>query len=1448
VRRARLGSIARGFGRAIVYIVATVLAIVGIAIAVVETGWAKNRIRELIVRQANQYLSATLEIGRLEGSIFRGLQLGDIKLSRNNQPIITIDEVSLSYSLRELWQNGTVIQRIRLVRPSFALAKEADGRWNIAALVKRDARQEKSTGPGRPIQIVSIEIVDGRVVLGNPLEFGAAHVPTDFESLNTSFAFEYRPVHWTLTFANASWVGSAPDLTMSKLSGVLANSPSGWRFDRFAVQTPRSAFSLTGTIERDVDPTRLDLLVTADRFAFQEWSGIIRGLKNIAVDAAFTTRLTGPVNRLQTDLRLTGTGGSIAGQLVLDTSVPGWHGSGAVDIARLDLARWLNRADRPSDITGHVGFNLDLDLGHHFPRGTYAFDGPHVSFMDYAADRLRAHGVLTATEVQIADATAIAYGAGVTAAAGSTIGLDEPFPFRFVGTIKEIDLRQLPKPVPVPHVESRLTFDYDVNGRFSEPFIAGRAHFASSTFLAAAIGADTVGTIDTSTTPIRYSGEGDISQLDLNHFGEGLDVAWMQDPRYAGTISGHFRVDGAGSDRESLALTGGGRITHAALFDGSLMDADVTLELERGSIRTSFDGRFDRINPPIVFGDSRVDGRLSGSANVRTSVRDLLARTVSLTDYDIDGTVSLQHSTIHNSQIDDAEIQGKLAEGIGRFTRFELSGPALAGHGSGTIAFVDDAASSFDYDISRADLGQLRMQIGGSASGVIATTGHLTGPYSALRLAGDATLTQLNASGMTALNATGKYDVTIPGGSASGAQARIDADASFLNVGGVSIEQAHGTVTKSGDRFGFDLQLASPRRPQTSLQGAVLLDTAQRDVQIQALTVTFGRSPWRLATSAPMIRWSEAAVVVDRMAFTTGAAGDQRVEIGGDWREDGGGALHVTGSHIFLETLEGALERPARYAGVLDLNATIGGTREQPTVTGDVTIVNGRVRRVSYEKLAGHVDYSRGNFVIDFRVDEAPGVWLTAKGTVPRSLFDASLPEQPIDVAVLSSPINLALLEGLTDVVTKVRGTLRIDVKAVGTSRDPHFDGLVEVSDAGFLTSATGSTYKNAHAVFRLARDRITVDRLHIEDANGHPLDVNGSLATHELKVGNLQIDAVGKNFEVIHNEYGRVEIDTSVHLGGRLESARVSGDITIKTGDVHVDRILERALFQPYSTQEVSTDDIDPIAALNPWDRLGLDVSLHVPNTLKLTGDNVQVSPGTPIGLGSINLRVAGDLYLYKDPAAPLSVTGSFDSVSGTYAFQGRRFDVDEASSINFRGDLNPEIYVSVTRVISGVTARVTINGPLRQPELHLSSTPPLDSSDILSLIVFNTAPNELSVAQQQELAVRAGALAAGFIATPIVSALQNEIGIDTLEVEPAGDLGVAPKVTVGEEIAPGLVARFSRQFGAEPYDEATIEYYLSRILRLRATFSDAQSLEARSPFRRIERAGIDLLFFFSF
>jgi len=268
----------------------------------------------------------------------------------------------------------------------------------------------------------------------------------------------------------------------------------------------------------------------------------------------------------------------------------------------------------------------------------------------------------------------------------------------------------------------------------------------------------------------------------------------------------------------------------------------------------------------------------------------------------------------------------------------------------------------------------------------------------------------------------------------------------------------------------------------------------------------------------------------------------------------------------------------------------------------------------------------------------------------------------------------------------------------------------------------------------------------------------------------------------------------------------------------------------------------------LNPWDRVGLNLQLTIPGTLRMTGDEVQIRSGTPLGLGSFNLRAIGDLYFYKDPGDEMYVTGSLDSVSGTYAFQGRRFDIDPASSINFHGDRNPDLYVSVAREISGVLTHVNILGTLQQPELQLTSTPPLDPSDVLSLIVFGTSTNSLSGIQQQQLAIRAGALAAGFLTTPLVGALEKSLGLDILEIEAPSDSRSGPRVTIGDEIAPGLLARFSRQFGIEEYDEAVIEYYLSRILRIRGTFSDAAALNARSPFRRTERAGVDLILFFSF
>jgi hypothetical protein len=77
--------------KGLIGLVAFLLLLIVAAMAAAETGWAKNAIRGLIIRQANQYLTATLNIGRLEGSLFRGLELDDITLDRDGRTLVKIE-------------------------------------------------------------------------------------------------------------------------------------------------------------------------------------------------------------------------------------------------------------------------------------------------------------------------------------------------------------------------------------------------------------------------------------------------------------------------------------------------------------------------------------------------------------------------------------------------------------------------------------------------------------------------------------------------------------------------------------------------------------------------------------------------------------------------------------------------------------------------------------------------------------------------------------------------------------------------------------------------------------------------------------------------------------------------------------------------------------------------------------------------------------------------------------------------------------------------------------------------------------------------------------------------------------------------------------------------------------------------------------------------------------
>jgi autotransporter translocation and assembly factor TamB len=299
---------------------------------------------------------------------------------------------------------------------------------------------------------------------------------------------------------------------------------------------------------------------------------------------------------------------------------------------------------------------------------------------------------------------------------------------------------------------------------------------------------------------------------------------------------------------------------------------------------------------------------------------------------------------------------------------------------------------------------------------------------------------------------------------------------------------------------------------------------------------------------------------------------------------------------------------------------------------------------------------------------------------------------------------------------------------------------------------------------------------------------------------------------------------------------------------------VLQRATArEAYST---TPTEISPAESAGPepttptlpaiFDALDLGLGIAIPGDLQLKGTNIKPA-SAPIDVGDMNVYVGGAVRIEKHPGEKLRLIGDVNTVRGNYTFQGRRFDILRDGRIRFQGSdvIDPLLDLTASRTIQGVETFVHVRGSMLQPELSFSSNPPQDESDILSLIIFGTPTNELGEGQQVALAARAQELAGGYLASGLSSAIGGALNLDEFEIQAAGENGLGPSVTIGQQVAKGVFVRLRQGFGAEQATEFILEYQLASFLRLQGTASNTTQ---RNAFRRVERGGIDLIFFFNY
>src|SRR5204863_10204793 len=114
-------------------------------------------------------------------------------------------------------------------------------------------------------------------------------------------------------------------------------------------------------------------------------------------------------------------------------------------------------------------------------------------------------------------------------------------------------------------------------------------------------------------------------------------------------------------------------------------DAAVSVEIAGGSLRASYDGRLEHVNPAIAMEDPRYTATLTGTGRANFRVADLLVRDVTIDDYSIDADLQVENSRAHGVPIDRGSVKATLSGSSLTVAAMQISGNSIDAHGSGLL-------------------------------------------------------------------------------------------------------------------------------------------------------------------------------------------------------------------------------------------------------------------------------------------------------------------------------------------------------------------------------------------------------------------------------------------------------------------------------------------------------------------------------------------------------------------------------------------------------------------------------------------------------------------------------------------------------------------------------------------------------------------------------------------
>jgi len=437
--------------------------IVVLALASTQTAWFRNWLRGYITREAHQYLNGELSIGRLNGNLFFGIELEHVAVTLNNQPLVSIEDLSLRYNALDFLKRKVSIAAIRLDRPVVHLSRDGQV-WTISKLLKKDTQEADREGPGKSLSIDDIGVSAGSLVFEQPLTIAGLVVPASIEGLDLQLALMYEPVHYTVEIGHVSFHGRQPSFDVNDLTGGVAVAGDKVAVKTLTITTAGSQLTIDGGVQDYLENPAFSLQMTSAGISLPEIGRVVPSIAGIDLKPALQLKLSGPLNQVATEISVRSSAGNLHGTLAADLAQPDVSVNGELRVDHLNMAPITRGAQPITDLTAVVKPALraasftDVDS----LRGDLVVTTPGISGAGYHLDRLAAKAVLTGRHA-VLDGSARAY--QVDATFRGAVGLPsgrQPVTFDLRGAVSGVNLSLLPPQLKAPSVDTDVSAAYRI--------------------------------------------------------------------------------------------------------------------------------------------------------------------------------------------------------------------------------------------------------------------------------------------------------------------------------------------------------------------------------------------------------------------------------------------------------------------------------------------------------------------------------------------------------------------------------------------------------------------------------------------------------------------------------------------------------------------------------------------------------------------------------------------------------------------------------------------------------------------------------------------------------------------------------------------------------------------------------------------------------------------------